>query len=82
MKNLILQPGVRQKIDRRVDKILSDLDNPEPPLRLEDVRVSNTHGNKLNPSSLHRTCKYVCDYGSVECSPNSSAWRNVKTQLR
>lgn len=38
MKNLILQPGVRQKIDRRVDKILSDLGSPEPPLRLEDVR--------------------------------------------
>lgn len=38
MKNLILQPGVRQKIDRRVDKILRDLGNPEPPLRLEDVR--------------------------------------------
>lgn len=38
MKNLILQPGVRQKIDRRVDKILRDLGNPEPPLLLEDVR--------------------------------------------
>lgn len=38
MKNLNLQPGVRQKIDRRVDKILRDLGNPEPPLRLEDVR--------------------------------------------
>lgn len=38
MKNLILQPAIRQKIDRRVDKILHDLGNPEPPLRLEDVR--------------------------------------------
>ena len=38
MKNLILQPAIRQKIDRRVDKILRDLGNPEPPLRLEDVR--------------------------------------------
>lgn len=38
MKNLILQPGMRQKIDKRVDKILRDLDMPEPPLRLEDVR--------------------------------------------
>lgn len=38
MRNLILHPDIRQKIDRRVDKILRDLDNPEPPLRLEDVR--------------------------------------------
>ena len=38
MKNLILLPTIRQKIDRRVDKILRDLGNPEPPLRLEDVR--------------------------------------------
>lgn len=38
MKNLILQTGVRQKIDRHVDKVLRDLGNPEPPLRLEDVR--------------------------------------------
>jgi hypothetical protein len=38
MKNLILQPSIRTKIDARVDKILRDLDYPEPPLRLEDVR--------------------------------------------
>ena len=38
MQNLILQSGVRQKIDKRVDKILRDLGNPEPPLRLEEVR--------------------------------------------
>jgi hypothetical protein len=38
MKNIILQPAVRQKIDSRVDKILRDLGNPEPPLKLEDVR--------------------------------------------
>ena len=38
MKNLILQPAIRQKIDRRVDKILRDLGDPEPPLRLEEVR--------------------------------------------
>lgn len=38
MKNLILQPHVRSKIDARVERLLRDLDNPEPPLRLEDVR--------------------------------------------
>lgn len=38
MKNIIHQPGVRQKIDLRVDKILRDLGNPEPPLQLENVR--------------------------------------------
>ena len=38
MQNLILQPGIRQKIEKRVDKILRDLGNPEPPLRLEEVR--------------------------------------------
>lgn len=38
MQNIILQPSIRQKIDKRVDKILHDLDMPEPPLRLDDVR--------------------------------------------
>lgn len=38
MRNLLLAPVVRQKVDRRVDKILRDLDHPEPPLRLEEVR--------------------------------------------
>jgi hypothetical protein len=38
MKNILLQPHVRQKIDKRVDRLLRDLENPEPPLRLEDVR--------------------------------------------
>jgi hypothetical protein len=38
MKNLILQPAIRQKIDIRVEKILRDLGNPEPPLKLEEVR--------------------------------------------
>jgi hypothetical protein len=37
MKNLILQPHVRQKIDARVDRLLRDIDNPEPPLRVEEV---------------------------------------------
>ena len=38
MKNLILQPHIRKKIDARVDKILRDIGNPSPPLRLEEVR--------------------------------------------
>ena len=38
MKNLILQPQIRRKIDIRIDKILHDLGDPEPPLGLEDVR--------------------------------------------
>ncbi len=38
MKNLNLVLSVREKIDRRVDKILRDLGTPNPPLRLEDVR--------------------------------------------
>lgn len=38
MQNHILQPAIRQKIDKRVDKILRDLGNPQPPLRLEEVR--------------------------------------------
>jgi hypothetical protein len=39
MKNaLILQSRVRQDIQARTDKILRELGNPEPPLRLEDVR--------------------------------------------
>lgn len=38
MKNIVLKPLIRKKIDDRVDRILRDLDNPEPPLRLEEVR--------------------------------------------
>lgn len=38
MKNLIVQQHIRRKIDARVDRILRDLDHPEPPLRLEEVR--------------------------------------------
>lgn len=38
MKNLVLQPHVRRKIDERVDRLLHDLAHPEPPLRLDDVR--------------------------------------------
>jgi hypothetical protein len=37
MKNLILQANVRQKIDHRVDRLLRDLGNPQPPLKMEDV---------------------------------------------
>lgn len=39
MKNaLVLQPRVRADIQIRTDKVLRELGNPEPPLRLEDVR--------------------------------------------
>ncbi len=37
-KNLILSAKTSQDIDRRVERILKGLGNPEPPLRLEDVR--------------------------------------------
>jgi len=35
----VLKPSVRQEIQCRTDKLLSELGNPEPPLRLEDVRA-------------------------------------------
>ncbi|HOC54250.1 MAG TPA: DUF955 domain-containing protein [Verrucomicrobiota bacterium] len=38
MKSLILASHVRQKIDRRVDRLLDDIGRPEPPLRIEVVR--------------------------------------------
>ncbi len=37
-KNLILSPKTAADIDRRVDRVLQGLGNPEPPLRLEVVR--------------------------------------------
>jgi Zn-dependent peptidase ImmA (M78 family) len=37
-KNLILSPKTAADIDRRVDRVLQGLGNPEPPLRLELVR--------------------------------------------
>lgn len=37
-KNLILSSKTAADIDRRVERVLRGLGNPEPPLRLEDVR--------------------------------------------
>lgn len=37
-KNRILTPKTSQDIDNRIDRVLRGLGNPEPPLRLEDVR--------------------------------------------
>lgn len=37
-KNLLLLPKTRLDIDKRVDRVLRGLGNPEPPLRLQDVR--------------------------------------------
>lgn len=36
--NRLLNPKTSQAIDQRVEKLLKDLGNPEPPLRLPDVR--------------------------------------------
>ncbi len=37
-KNLLLLPKTKIDIDKRVERVLRGLGNPEPPLRLEDVR--------------------------------------------
>jgi hypothetical protein len=37
-KNLILSAKTAQDIDQRIERVLRGLGNPEPPLRLEDVR--------------------------------------------
>lgn len=37
-RNLLLSSKTGQDIDRRIERILRGLGNPEPPLRLEDVR--------------------------------------------
>lgn len=38
MQNILLSARTAQDIDKHVDRILRDLGNPEPPIRLEDVR--------------------------------------------
>lgn len=38
MRNIILSRGTASDIERQVNKVLKGLGNPEPPLRLEDVR--------------------------------------------
>jgi len=38
LKNSYLDSKTSNDIDKRITKILNDLDNPEPPLRLEIVR--------------------------------------------
>lgn len=37
-KNLLLLPKTQVDIDKRIDRVLRGLGNPEPPLRLEDIR--------------------------------------------
>ena len=37
--NLLLSPKTAQEIDQRVEKLLNDLGNPKPPLRLKEVRA-------------------------------------------
>jgi Zn-dependent peptidase ImmA (M78 family) len=37
-KNIILLPATKVDIDERIERVLRGLGNPEPPLRLEDVR--------------------------------------------
>ena len=37
-KSFLLTPAVQKRIDERVTRLLRELGNPEPPLRLEDVR--------------------------------------------
>lgn len=37
-KNLILSAGTAKDIDKKVERVLNGLGNPDPPLRLEDVR--------------------------------------------
>ena len=38
MKNLILKNRTAQDIGQRVERVLKDLGNPEPPIRLEEIR--------------------------------------------
>lgn len=38
MKNLLLSPTTTSEIDKLVERVIRGLGNPEPPLRLEDVR--------------------------------------------
>lgn len=37
-KNILLLPATKRDIDKRIERVLHGLGNPEPPLRLEDVR--------------------------------------------
>lgn len=62
MQNQFLSERTANDIDRRVAKILKDLDNPQPPLQLEDVRYllnldlkyySSTN-NDILQETLHR----------------------------
>lgn len=39
MKNIIISPRTAADINKRVEEVLRELGNPEPPLRLEDVRA-------------------------------------------
>lgn len=51
--NTILTSGTSSAIDKQVDRILKDLGNPEPPLRLEEVRELLRLDLKYYSSSDH-----------------------------
>lgn len=38
LENVFLNPNTAKSIDQYIQKVLHDLDNPEPPLELSDVR--------------------------------------------
>lgn len=62
-KNLILSAKTSQDIDRRVERILKGLGNPEPPLRLQDVRellkLDLAFYRADDPGILHETISRI-----------------------
>ncbi|NMY75635.1 ImmA/IrrE family metallo-endopeptidase [Pseudomonas sp. WS 5071] len=63
MQNIILSPKTQTDIDKRVERVLRGLDNPEPPLRIEDVRellkLDLQFYTANNPSALRETVSKI-----------------------
>ncbi len=59
MRNILLSRGTASDIERQVNKVLRGLGNPEPPLRLEDVRellsLDRRYYSTTDDSSLRET---------------------------
>jgi len=62
-KNYLIKPKTAQDIDERVERVLRGLGNPEPPLRLEDVRellkLDRIFYTTDDPGLIHETVSRI-----------------------
>ena len=58
MQNIELQPRTRSDIDQQIEKLLRGIGNPEPPLRLANLRTAL----QLDLQFTENECRPLCDH--------------------